>query len=49
LEEIDPKKDKDVELIIGGHSRGAAAGVLGFITALYSSCKEAILLEGSPD
>lgn len=48
LEEIDPKKDKDVELIIGGHSRGAAAGVLGFITALYASCKEGNTLEGSP-
>lgn len=48
LEEIDPEKDNHVELIIGGHSRGAAAGVLGFITALYSCCKEGNTLEGSP-
>lgn len=48
LEEIDPAKDNHVELIIGGHSRGAAAGVLGFITALYSCCKEGNTLEGSP-
>ena len=48
LDEIDPEKDKEVELVIGGHSRGAAAGVLGFITALYACRKEGNTLEGSP-
>ncbi|WP_433831261.1 hypothetical protein [Flavobacterium anhuiense] len=31
--------DKEVELIIGGHSRGAAVGILGFIASLRETCK----------
>lgn len=48
LDEIDPVKDKEVELVVGGHSRGAAVGLLGFITALYASCKSGQTLKGSP-
>lgn len=31
--------DTEVELIIGGHSRGAAVGILGLIASLYETCK----------
>lgn len=31
--------DKEVELIIGGHSRGAAIGILGLIASLYATSK----------
>ncbi|QGK74466.1 hypothetical protein [Flavobacterium sp. SLB02] len=31
--------DEEVELIIGGHSRGAAVGILGLIASLYETCR----------
>ncbi|MCI5211108.1 MAG: hypothetical protein D3910_20500 [Candidatus Electrothrix sp. ATG2] len=39
IEKLEKYHDKEVHLIIGGHSRGAAGGIIGLITSLYASCK----------
>jgi len=48
LENITTSQSDEIELIIGGHSRGAAAGILGFLSAFMAAIKADANFSSSP-